>query len=117
MLSFDLLKISQNSLIIEFNGKFIIIIYRIELEESSNRFSIHSNYFTNYKSREKKNNFKINMRKVNFQRGIEHISSKGKLIKVRKVRVTCGHVCIHNCDSRITIKEHKKIFNTSIIIN
>jgi hypothetical protein len=117
MLSFDLLKVSQNLLVIEFNEKIIIIKkYRIKLEGFLILFPILSNFVSNHKkSRKKKrnfNNWKINVRKVNYQRGIEHISSKGELIKARKMRDTCDQTCIHKCNSRITLKEREKIFNS-----
>lgn len=67
------------------------------------------------KSRKRKRNvknWKINVRKINYQKGVQHFNSKGILSNARKIKKSCDQKCFRKCNLRITNKEREILFKS-----
>jgi hypothetical protein len=57
------------------------------------------------------NNWKSNKRKSDYQKGLKHINSKGKLVEAKRLRETCNEKCFFKCNSRITSVERENLLS------
>ncbi len=65
------------------------------------------------KSRKRKKNvksWKKNVRKLKYQRGLQHINSTGKLVNAKKLKPSCEENCLFKCNSKISIDERNQLF-------